>query len=111
MLGVKYQLSKVAINPALACENERKMSGTKSNSGRKKAPGKIYRLSIRFVPGRHAPELAELLELLTTAPPPRRADILNDLAAGGDLSAARAAVAPEAIETEMLLSDLFGDYL
>ena len=86
-----------------------KMSGT-NNSGRRRSPGKIYRLNIRYKPGQHAPELAELLELLASAPPARRADILNDLAAGGDLSAARASVEPETIETDLLLSDLFGDY-
>jgi hypothetical protein len=71
-------------------------------------PGRLYRLNVRFHPGRHSPELAELLDLLNDATTIQRGTILDQVASGGDLEAARSAAQPEAVETETLLEDLFG---
>lgn len=83
------------------------MAGQRGRSGRVRLPGRLYRVNVRFLPGRHSPELAELLEMLDTATPARRADILNGVAAGG-VAAARTSTQPEVMETETLLKDLFG---
>lgn len=82
------------------------MAGQLGKSGRMPLPGRLYRLNVRFLPNRHSPELAELLGMLVSADPQRRADILDGVAAGG-LVEARAAVRPEVVETETLLKDLF----
>ena len=83
------------------------MAGQRGRSGRVRLPGRLYRMNVRFLPGRHSPELAELLEMLASAAPSRRADILNGVAAGG-VAAARTAARPEVQETKTLLKDLFG---
>ncbi len=83
------------------------MAGRTGRSGRRRTPGKLYRFSVRFNPGRHSPDLAELLELLAMAGPQRAADIL-DRVAGGGIGAARQAASVEAVETEAFLRDFFG---
>lgn len=82
------------------------MAGQQGRSGRYPLPGRLYRLSVRFLPNRHSPELVELLGMLALADPEKRADILDRVAAGG-LAEARAASLPEVVETETLLKDLF----
>lgn len=84
------------------------MAGQKGRSGRMPLPGRVYRMSVRFRPERHPPELNELLGLLLGQGMEQRGDILAAMVSGGGLAAARAATSVETVETDALLADLFG---
>jgi hypothetical protein len=79
--------------------------------GRKPAPGKVYYLGrLRFRPGLDPPELEEILEAITGAAPPKRADILRAALLGGSKQAQDIVGKVEDSGTTDLLNDMFADF-
>ncbi len=79
--------------------------------GRPPAPGKVYYLGrLRFRPGIDPPKLRELLEMIATAPPDRRADLLRAALLEGARHTPNRAASAESSEVENMLSDLFGSF-
>lgn len=79
---------------------------------RPRLPGRVFYLGrLRYRPDLHPPELLEVLEAIEAAEPERRAEIVAAALIGGAGPATAVASREEdadAIETEKLLSDLFG---
>ena len=79
--------------------------------GRKPAPGKIYYLGrLRFRPGLDPPELEDILEAITGAAPPKRAEILRAALLGGSKQARDIVGKVEDSGTTDLLNDMFVDF-
>jgi hypothetical protein len=78
--------------------------------GRPKSPGKRYYIGrIRFDPRYDPPELQDLLEAITTAPPGRKAILIKAaLLEGRNAAIQEANKTEDDIETDVLLQDLFG---
>ena len=76
--------------------------------GRPKAPGKLYQLYVRFIPGQHPPELEALLERIANTPPGKRNKIIAQALIGGAEQINDQSIGSEDFETTDLLDDLFG---
>jgi hypothetical protein len=86
------------------------MAGKRGRSGRRRAPGRLYRLSLRYRPGVDPAELGELLEAIASARGRKREDILRQALIGGTQAGRQAAAHQEDSETKQLIDDLLGEF-
>ena len=88
------------------------MAGRAGRSGRRKAPGKVYRFDFyyRFVPGEDPPELEVLLQSLVKAEGRKRRDILRAALLGGAPQAHLLAAESEDSEVAGLVDDMLADF-
>ena len=88
------------------------MAGRAGRSGRRKAPGKVYRFDFyyRFIPGEDPPELEGLLESIIQAKGRKRRDILRAALLGGAQQARLRAAQAEDSEMTGLVDDMLADF-
>ena len=88
------------------------MAGRAGRSGRRKAPGKVYRFDFyyRFIPGEDPPELELLLQSLVEVGGRKRRDILRAALLGGAQRAQALATQLEDSEVAGLVDDMLADF-
>lgn len=88
------------------------MAGRAGRSGRRKAPGKVYRFDFyyRFIPGEDPPELEGLLESIVQAEGRKRRDILRAALLSGAQQAQLLADQAEDSEIAGLVDDMLADF-
>ena len=88
------------------------MAGTPGRSGRKKAPGRVFKFFFyyRYKPGVDPPELEALLKTIVAAQGTRRRDILRSALLGGAQQAQDTADRAEDSLATGLLDAMFDDF-
>lgn len=88
------------------------MAGIQGRSGRKEAPGRVFKFFFyyRYVPGQDPPELEALLEAMVASRGAKRHDILRSALLGGARQAQETADRAEDSQVTGLLEAMFDEF-
>lgn len=91
---------------------KKSMAGTQGRSGRKEAPGRVFKFFFyyRYVPGQDPPGLETLLEAIVASQGAKRRDILRSALLGGAQQAQDTADRAEDSQATGLLNAMFDEF-